>query len=265
MTQSLPEKRIHLSDRAVLRISGVDAKNFLQNIITNDMEKMTCLLSPQGQYLHDFFIVQHEDHYLLDVDATGLDDLLRRLTIFKLRAKVVFENITGQYNVFAVGAGEGLPDPRLTTLGARLYTQENADGALLVGQYHDFCIDFVIPCGSHAMTTRDTMADVNLDRLNAVAWDKGCFIGQEVAARMYHRGLEKKRLFRVDGPDLVAGEKLLQNGREVGEVRHVNRAGTRAVAQIKLAAAGNELLPILTSKGDRLIVKPAKYLESAAA
>ena len=270
MSQNLPEKAVHLSDRALLRIYGPEAKAFLQNVITNDMDKIeggilyACLLTPQGQYLHDFFILAREDYYLLDVEAAGLDDLLRRFTMFKLRAKVNFEKMNAHYQVYAVGKGEGAADPRLPDLGDRLYITDRIEHALPVEHYFDFCIDLVVPCGTETISTRDTLADVNLDHLNAVAWDKGCFIGQEVAARMHHRGLAKKRLFRIDGPELAPGQKLLQNGREVGEIRQIARSGTRALAQIKLTAATHALLPVLTEKGHRLVLTPAKYLDAAA-
>jgi len=266
---TLPDNIIHLSDRAVLHVAGADAESFLQNIITNDMSKLkvdkllyACLLSPQGQYLHDFFISQAPDGngFWLDCEAARVDDLLRRFTMFRLRSKVTFENISANCRVYAAGQGDGLPDPRLATLGSRIYSAEAAATALPVEKYHDFCIDFIVPCGSLAIRPLDTMADVNLDHLNAVAWDKGCFIGQEVAARMFNLGKTKKRLYKIQGEGLEAGGAVLQNGRPVGDIRHVATNGRVGLAQIKIAAAENELLPLLTADGVKLLLTPARYL-----
>lgn len=265
----LPDSLVHLSDRAVLRIAGADATIFLQNVITNDMSRLdaggmlyACLLSPQGQYLHDFFISHAADGngYYLDCEAAKMDDLLRRFTMFRLRSKVTFENISAGMHVYAAGQGQGLPDPRQATIGSRIYSADTSATALPPEKYHDFCIDFIVPSGSLAIRPQDTMSDVNLDHLNAVAWDKGCFIGQEVAARMYHLGKAKKRLYKIQGEGLVGGDAILQNGRPVGDIRQVSSNGKTALAQLKIAAAENELLPLLTNTGAKLLLTKAGYL-----
>lgn len=229
----MPPDIFHLSDRCVVRVSGEDAENFLQNVITNDIRHAAkgklvyaCLLMPQGFYLHDFFIAKEDDGFLLDCEAARVDDLLRRFVIFKLRAKVNFEKAGG--NLYA---GEGLEDPRLPTLPRRRYTSQSRE-ALPVSGYHDICIDQGVPCGSLAIRPeRDTMADVNLDLLNAVAWDKGCFIGQEVAARMHNKQIAKRRLYIGTGENLKPGDKL----GEVGEVRQTSTDNKKALVQVKLA------------------------------
>lgn len=269
----LPELAVHLSDRVLVRIAGEDAFDFIQNIITNDLKKSTpdnlvyaCLLTPQGNYLHDFFIGQDGDgeSFFLDCETARIDDLLRRFAMFKLRAKVTFEKMDG-YNIYAVGAGEGYADPRLPKLGGRLYTQETIVKAKPVSVYHDFCIDFGVPCASLSIRPeRETMADVNLDRLHAISWDKGCFIGQEVAARMHHRNIVKRRLYTVQGHGLPEGGKLFQNAKEVGEIRQIGSTGDKGLAQIKVAALVNETIPVLTSKeagSERLLVKTPDYIK----
>ena len=112
-----------------------------------------------------------------------------------------------------------------------------------------FCIGQGVPCGSLTIKPeKETMADVSLDLLNAVAWDKGCFIGQEVAARMHNRGLTKRRLFVVQGTGLKAGV-LRQNGNDVGEIRQVNSQGDQALAVIKLAAVSQKDAELVTEQG----------------
>lgn len=268
--KDLPGLAVHLTDRVLLRIAGEDAFDFIQNIITNDLKKSTpgnlvyaCLLTPQGGYLHDFFIGREGDAYVLDCEAERIDDLMKRLLMFKLRAKVTIDKMES-LNVYAVGAEEGLPDPRLPKLGGRLYTGETIAKAKPVSVYHDFCIDFGVPCSSLSIVPqKDTMADVNLDRLHAVAWDKGCFIGQEVAARMHNRNIVKRRLYTVQGHGLPQGGKLYQNAREVGEIRQISSSGDKGLAQIKVTALVNETIPVLTAKeagSERLLVKTPDYI-----
>ena len=227
---------IHLSDRCLVRVTGADAESFLQNIITNDMRRSAhgtllyaCLLMPQGFYLHDFFISREGDGFLLDCEAARIDDLLRRFAMFKLRSKVDFMRVDGS----VYSAADGMDDPRLPSLGKRRYSFENDGAARGVGDYYDICIAAGIPCGGLAIKPgADTMADVNLDLLNAVAWDKGCFIGQEVAARMHYKSIAKRRLMVATGEGFKDGEKPLEGV----EIRHAAQDGRTALVQVKMAA-----------------------------
>ncbi|MBI1214666.1 MAG: folate-binding protein [Alphaproteobacteria bacterium] len=241
-----------LDDRRLLRVTGEDAFDFLQNIITNDMNRLApggllyaCLLSPQGQWLHDFFIfTAPEGGYLLDVEKEGHDDLLRRLTIFKLRAKVTISAEDAMHAYAAIGEVTrpadmaAYPDPRLPELGRRLYGKLAQDDVTPAATqaYDDYCISLGVPCAGKAIERgRDVMADANLDLLNAVAWDKGCFIGQEVAARMHHRNLAKKRLVLLEGENLETGAVLRAGEAEAGRIRHVSGDRRHALALFKTA------------------------------
>lgn len=254
---------IHLSDRCLVRVAGDDARDFLQNVITNDMKNAgpgrlvySCLLMPQGFFLHDFFIGQDDTGYFLDCEAARVDDLLRRFTIFKLRAKVSFARMDG--NVYA--GGEGIADPRLAALPSRLYAQETM-ASEPVAAYHDICIRETVPCGSLAMTERDTMADVNLDRLNAVAWDKGCFIGQEVAARMYNLSKAKRRVVTVtSAKPIAAGAKVFADGKDMGEVRQISSDGLSALAQLKVAVLAENPPVLQAVDGEPLALSVPDYL-----
>lgn len=251
-----PDFTAQLSDRRLIRVTGEDATSFLQNVITNDMAAVAgssmvyaCLLTPQGQYLHDFFILSDGGQgYYLDVEAARSEDLLRRFGIFKLRSRVSFSDALDMRVYAALRPGRGYPDPRRAGLGYRVYTAEILPSEP-VARYYDFCIERGVPCGSLTMKPeKETMADVNLDLLNAVAWDKGCFIGQEVAARMHHRGLSKRRLFVVSGSGLQPG-MLRRDGVDVGEIRQVNGAKDMALAVIKLAAVSDKSVELATEQG----------------
>lgn len=245
-----------LSSRRILQISGEDAGSFLQNVITNDIEKLqsqgiiyTCLLSPQGQILNEFFITPApgQDGYWIDIDQEQLTSFQRRLTFFKLRAKVsmsVNENI----HVYAGNISTGMTDPRFEKLGNRFYTQEVVASDGHDQDYEDFCIQLGVPVGFATIhAERDVAADANLDILNAVAFDKGCFIGQEVAARMYHRNLSRKRIMVVTGDNLQKGQALYQKAVAVGDIRTVAHDGKSGLALVKLTSlsagpvAGQEL------------------------
>ncbi len=251
-----PDFTAHLSDRLIVRISGADAESFLQNIVTNDVRnigagelRFACLLTPQGQYLHDFFIFPDgEGGYFLDCEAARISDLLKRFTIFKLRSRVTFAEVPDMRVYATTKAGQGYADPRRDGLGFRIYTKEELP-AEPVARYYDFCIERGIPCGTQTIRPeKETMADVSLDLLNAVSWDKGCFIGQEVAARMHNRGLTKRRLFVVSGAQLQPG--ILRQGEvDAGDVRQVNSAGDKALAVIKLAAASQQSPSFTTAQG----------------
>jgi len=272
---SRPIHPVHLSDRGIIRVSGADAKIFLQNVMTNDIEKVlqesivySCLLTPQGQFLHDFFVLQdplQPDGFLVDMGKPQIDDFLKRLTIFKLRAKVSLEKLDDDIlRVYAVREG-GVVDPRWPALGQRLYTQTGVEGSTdALSDYHAFRIACGVPDGSYsALQQRDFISDLNLDHLHAVAWDKGCFIGQEVTARMYHRGLAKKRLMVMTGTSLAAGQNILREGRIMGEVRDVAATATQALALIRLDAVA-EGGALETEAGPVTSVNMPEYINISA-
>lgn len=250
----------HLQSRYVFKVSGADAAEFLQNTLTNDIRLITAdtpiqynlLLSPQGQVLHEMFVLRVSDgEYLLDTHEPRQADLLRRLTLFKLRAQVSIA-ATPAMQVYAIP--KGMPpfdgaynDPRSHALGQRLYTQSQPAGLISPESgYLDDCIAMTVPVANAIRFEKDFVHDLGLQNFHAIAWNKGCFIGQEVAARVEHRGLAKKALFTVSAQhiDMAQPAIVLADGSEVGEVRLANRAGTQALAVIKKIAieAGEPLL-----------------------
>ncbi|MFN7113306.1 MAG: YgfZ/GcvT domain-containing protein [Alphaproteobacteria bacterium] len=230
-----PELRniIPLTDRRLISIVGPDAMDFLQNVMTADMRQLTpdnmlygLLLTPQGQFLHDFFVSRQpalEDGFLLDIFAARLDDLMIRLKAFKLRARaemrVLDEDSVRVYAHPAVG----LRDPRCAALGFRLYSADTPPGS--AGSPDDYialCTRHAVPDTPALMPQKDFVTDMNLDLMGAIAWDKGCYIGQEVTARMHYKGLAKKRLMIVEGKDMAQGDMVFSGGRVVGEIRQSN-------------------------------------------
>lgn len=246
LKQMLPDVPVLLSDRRLMHVSGADARDFLQNIMSNDVDKTadgglvySLLLTPQGQFLHDFFVLQDvltQNGYLLDIHQDQVEEFLKRMVMFKLRAKVVLEQLSAESCFIYSHAQEGMADPRLPALGHRLYTaQRQEDVSDNLSLYHDARIALGVAEGSRTVQAqKDFPADMNFDHLHALGWDKGCFIGQEVVARMYHRGLAKKRLVMIAGEELATGDILSPAGRPVGEIRETNTQGDTALALLRL-------------------------------
>ncbi len=250
---------VRLDDRGVLQLGGADAVTFLQGLTSNDVRRVSseravfsAFLTPQGKFLHDFFVMQVGSALLLDCEADRRADLLRRLKVYRLRSKVELADVT---DVFAVAAalGEGAPaafglppapgaaadfgggvacvDPRLAGLGVRLLLpREQADAALAgtglatapAEDYDRLRLALGVPAGSRDLRVEKAiLLESNYDELNAISWDKGCYMGQELTARTRYRGLVKKRLVpvAVDGPLPAPGTRITLDGREVGEMR----------------------------------------------
>ncbi|HEY0104768.1 MAG TPA: hypothetical protein VGB91_01700, partial [Rhizomicrobium sp.] len=209
----------HLEDRAVIAVAGPEARPFLQGLITNDVERLTpgaglyaALLTPQGKILFDFFLVEGDGAILIDCHAGARDALLKRLSMYKLRSKVVLE-ARDQLAVLAEWDGAeakyaiAYPDPRLAALGKRAIVARGEMRADLLPavHYHAHRLDFGVPEARNFGSDRMFALDADLDELNAVDFTKGCYVGQELTARMKHRGTARKRLVLARSPGASAG------------------------------------------------------------
>jgi len=223
-----------LEDRAVIALSGPEARDFLQGLITNDIAQLApgkglyaALLTPQGKMLFDFLIAEGDGAVLLDVAASARDALRKRLTMYRLRAKVEIE----ARDQLAVLVGlEGRPaergitfaDPRLAALGHRTIgaraemPSDVADG----GDYRAHRIDLGVPEGIDFGSDKIFALDAGLEELHAVSFTKGCYIGQELTARMKHKSTARKRLLPIESPGELpcAGTPLKAGTREIGEI-----------------------------------------------
>ncbi len=227
------QNNIPIKDRAVLTLSGTDRKKFLQGLITNNIEKIAensalyaALLTPQGKYLHDFFISEVDDTLFLDCERDRLPDLLRRLMMYKLRADVEITDCSEKYSVFATAnkptnAVISYPDPRCSEMGYR--SIQMASVGKPDNHYDLLRLKLGLPDGSLDFDVdRTLILEGNLEELNGVDFEKGCYVGQEVTARMKHRASLKKRLLPVilDGALPVRGTEITdENGRKIGDIR----------------------------------------------
>jgi len=234
-----------LDDRGVARVEGPDAAIFLQGLLTNDVEKLppgqsryAALLSPQGKILFDFLVFRRtEDTFLLDAPADRIGDLVKRLGLYKLRAKLAVSDESALLAV--VVAPEGEPrDPRAPALGRRdIVAREAAPppDAAARAAYEQKRIALGLPSGGVDFPYGDAFPhDANMDLVNGVDFAKGCYIGQEVVSRMRHRGGARKRILRVrlDGPAPAPGAPVLDGQLPVGTLGA--SAGGEALALLRL-------------------------------
>ncbi len=233
-----------MTERAILKITGTDREHFLQGLITNDLAKAgdgliyAALLTPQGKYLADFFVLAEPEAILIDVDAALAPALAQRLAMYRLRADV---QITPTDLGVSRGTGPAPdgshPDPRHPALGWRLYGPGATDDGT---DWDALRVAHLIPQSGIELTPESYILEAGFERLNGVDFRKGCYVGQEVTARMKHKTELKKGLarVRVEGP-AACGDPILSDGREIGQV--LTRAGDRAIAYLRLDRAGGEM------------------------
>lgn len=221
-----------LPDRTVLALNGEDAFGFLQNIVTTDMDDVDrdgigygALLTPQGKIICDFLIHKSDDVYQIDVRREASDTLLKRLTLYKLRARVEIELqpdlavfVTWDENSVSL---DSRPDPRLAALGRRWIAPTDEDVSGDASDWDRWRISLGVPEGGVDFPFDESFPhDAALDALNGVAFDKGCFVGQEVVSRMRHRGTARRRIVIVRGgrPLPAPGTDITADGKSLGRL-----------------------------------------------
>ena len=210
-----------LDGRGVLHIAGEDRVPFLQGLVSNDVSKVagdravySAFLTPQGRFLHDFFLIEREGAFLLDCEAARAADLKRRLTLYKLRSKVTLAEASAEWQVFvawgdgaaqsfgldqepgaavAFAGGIAFIDPRLQRLGVRLLLPQQSGSTALealglargdAADYHRLRIAEGVPDGSRDLVVdRAILLENGFDELHGVDWQKGCYMGQELTDR----------------------------------------------------------------------------------
>ncbi|HUJ37560.1 MAG TPA: folate-binding protein [Hyphomicrobium sp.] len=253
-----------LPDRGVVSVMGEDAEKLLQGVITNDMGLLTTqpalhagLLTPQGKILFDFFVVRAADGFLLETARDKAAALADRLKLYKLRAKADIRDVSSDYSVAAIWGGTYEPhgrgkapllfaDPRLAAMGARELVTIGSDWALAneeadsatQDEYHAHRIGLGVPEGGKDYAFGDTFPHEALfDQLAGVSFTKGCYVGQEVVARMQNRGTVRKRVVPVNGAGALPAPAtaIVAGGVEIGTLGSV--AGERGLALIRLDRA----------------------------
>ena len=247
-----------LDDRAILYINGEDAKNFLQNLISNDINKVnetstcfTSLLSPQGKFLFEFIIIKHKSGYLIDCEKSQADGLYKQLSVYKLRSKVEILNLSNEFVVAAFSQEKFLTfkeaqdisgftlkyredpiflDPRNKQLGARLII--NLEKLYLslkkldlhdtnLSEYYSYSHKLgIVPKDLNKLQNKLFGIECNYEELNGIDFKKGCYVGQENTARIKLKNKLSKRLLpiNINDGELTEGESIYYSENEIGKV-----------------------------------------------
>lgn len=256
----MAEGRIaELPRRAVVAVGGREAGKFLDGLVTNDMSAVHAggaayggLLTPQGKILFDFLVFREGERFLFDLARDAIADFMKRLGFYKLRAKVEIADLSTTHRVAASWGTDHPPtidgivsaDPRLKALGFRMIVP--ADGLLEApdyapaseAEYDAHRIALGIPEGGVDFATGEAFPhDVDMDQLAGIAFDKGCYVGQEVVSRMEHRGTARRRIVhvRAASPIPPAGADIEAGGKPVGTI--TASAGNAGLALVRLDRA----------------------------
>ena len=247
-----------LEDRAILYVNGSDAKDFLQNLISNDINKVTdnsscfaSLFTPQGKFLYEFMVVKHKLGYFIDCEKSQSDEIFKQLNLYKIRSKVEILNLSNEFVVASFGYEKYLSiegakdilgftfkyredpiilDPRNKLLGARLII--NLEKLYLslkkldlkndkVNNYYDLSHKLgIVPKNLNKLQNKLFGIECNYEELNGIDFKKGCYVGQENTARIKLKKKLSKRLFPVEVIEgkIFDDEKILNNGVEVGKI-----------------------------------------------
>lgn len=225
--------------RRVIRVSGTDSCDFLQNLVTNDINRISegllyaALLTPQGKYLFDFFLKADANDILIDIGAEFADSLIQRLQLYRLRAQVELA-ITDMSVTRGIGTQppNSLPDPRCPELGWRHYGKSGPPMPQKV-DWEALRIKHCVPeSGIELISGESFILEVGFERLHGVDFRKGCYVGQEVTARMKHKTTLRKELRTVliEGSAPV-GTTITAQGRNVGNL--FSQAGGQALALLR--------------------------------
>ncbi len=246
-----------LEDRGLIYINGKDVKEFLQNIITNDINKVTknkslfaAILTPQGKYLFDFIIIKHKEGYFLDCEKKNIDQLYNQLNLYKLRSKIEILNLSNEFVVASLSKEKFLSlenskeiegytikyhedtiflDPRYKNLGARLIINLEKLYLLLkklelkignIDEYYSFSHELGISQkDNYNLQNKIFGIECNFEELNGIDFKKGCYVGQENTARIKLKEKLNKRLFPIKVLDgKIINEEIFLNEKSIGKV-----------------------------------------------
>jgi folate-binding protein YgfZ len=270
----MPEAAI-LVDRSVISVAGPESRAFLQGLISNDIGDSqpgraiyAALLTPQGKILFDFFVTEADNGFFIDCAAARQTDLLKRLTLYRLRSKV---EIVPRPDLAVAALWDGgsfteagltsFPDPRHPELGLRLIGPrtelERALSAAIPGDYHTHRLALGVPDSADLPPDSVFALDAGLEELNGVSFKKGCYVGQEVTARMKHRATARRRFVIAEtAGDLPAPETpLVAAQRELGVL--ATGKGGRALALVRLdrLAEAEEMGHPITVGGNKVSLR----------
>ncbi len=297
---------IRFEHRGLIVVKGEDRHHFLQGLVTNDVLSLpeqgiiwSALLSPQGKFQHEFFVIEDEENQRILIDCAGGDALMSlgktlRHYVLEEQVKLTIEQNLNSYTLFdpngkvitdeqcnevmqkyEIKPSLKFNDPRTRGLGWRLYAndkidllQDNQD--LMHQAYHALRITHAIPDQNYDLSPefsgrKPLLLELNFDQFGGIAWDKGCYMGQELTARTKYRALLKRRLYPISAPSgtLTPDQSLIQKEKTAGTVYgicdHPNQDQTLALAMLNLPAVeawSHDQTPITTDQGGVITLLP---------
>ena len=235
-----------MCDRTVLCLSGPDAKSFLQNLVTNDVNKLnnniiySALLTPQGKLVTDFFLVDAGQNVLIDVNSKASDTLLKLLSLYKLRAEISIDKTDLKVSLGINNKPlSGLDDPRHPKMGWRYYSNEDLSEKNI--NWKKIRIENLIPEFGKELSSDSYILEYGFENLNGVDFKKGCYVGQEVTARMKHKSKLKKGLALVGTTGSVPFDTPINaNDKIVGKV--FSSTKNQALAYLRFEFASQKMM-----------------------
>ena len=265
-------KYIELEDSAFFEIKGIEKNSFLQGLITNDIDKCktnksiySAFLTPQGKFVADFFIAKLKNSFLFETHEKLIDELIKKLNFYKLRADVkldkntkysslaiydknkLFDNLIAEGDSKIIDNGIIFIDPRKNIMGLKAFIEKT--------YVNDFCIKYSLQKDSlvdydqkrienlipHSILdlqiNKSVLLENNFDSINAIDWEKGCYIGQEITARMRYRSLLKKSLTKIIiiKGNIISGDEIFFENKKIGNVSSFNNNIGLAMLRIEEA------------------------------
>ena len=233
-------------DRTVLCVSGPDAKSFLQNLVTNDVTKLSnniiysALLTPQGKLVTDFFLIDSGQNILIDVNSKASDSLLKLLNLYKLRAEIIIEKTELKVSTGIKNKPQkALEDPRHPNMGWRYYSEKDLSEKNI--DWEKLRIENLIPEFGKELSRDSYILEYGFEKLNGVDFKKGCYVGQEVTARMKHKSTLRKGLTIVETTGSVPfNTPIYANDKIVGKV--FSSTSSRALAYLRFELAAKKMM-----------------------
>jgi folate-binding protein YgfZ len=258
------------------RVSGEDSITFIQNLITNDINKCknndivySCLLTPQGKFLADFFIFKNDDSFYFETDKKYYKNLINKLNIYKLRSNIDIKELENifSYSIFNFSYNfDSLVqnnDPRNLSLGKKvilsnkILLNDNNLKQINENEYHEILIKNSTPYSHLDMVeNKSLLLENNFDNINAIDWDKGCYVGQEITARMKYRSLLKKKIYpmKIIKGDISIGSELIIDEKKIGYI--VSKANSYIFALLNI-----EFVNILVKNNSKINLNDTVVLD----
>jgi len=266
------------NDSRFINIAGDDRRDFLQGIITNDVKACnrnnpvySCILSPQGKFLADFFLIELGGSYLIEIHNQFFDSIVQKLQLYKLKSKVLITQNDSYISCVLFNKNKKIAvpnclisfqDPRNKNIGIKYILHTSSASSFIklgfapadINYYKEILMKNLIPYSADDLIeNKSLLLENNFQNINAISWDKGCYVGQEITARMKYRSLLKKKIYTLEiiSGSTQVGEKININDITIGEIISITKKF--AIAMLKIEAANaiiknNNVIDLLNAK-----------------